>query len=75
MRIAEGCHDLAAFSGIAVLANLILDPPARAVDPKELYLATAGELSRRFVWTCTTFGTQEPPNQRFCKHFTARTPD
>ncbi|MDI5963493.1 hypothetical protein POF50_008380 [Streptomyces sp. SL13] len=72
---AEGRRNHAVFSEIAVLANLILDPPAHTVDPKELSLATVGELSRGFAWICTTCGTQEPLRQCFCKHFAARTPD
>ncbi|CAM5513462.1 MULTISPECIES: hypothetical protein [Streptomyces] len=76
MRIpAEDRHHLAAFPEIAVLANLILDPPTHTIDPKELYIATTAELSRRFARIYTTFGTQDPLYQRFCKPFAAQTPD
>ncbi|MER5224747.1 hypothetical protein [Streptomyces flaveus] len=49
-----------------VLTHLILDPPTTALDPKELYLATTAELSRRFARIYTTLGTQDPLYQRFC---------
>ncbi|MFE3592732.1 hypothetical protein ACFXOY_35085 [Streptomyces niveus] len=48
------------FSGIVMLTHLILDPPTTALDPKELYLATTAEPSRRFARIYTTLGTQDP---------------
>ncbi|WP_432095331.1 hypothetical protein [Streptomyces sp. bgisy100] len=57
---------LAAFPEIVMLTHLILDPPTTALDPKELYLATTAELSRRFARIYTTLGTQDPLYQRFC---------
>ncbi|MGW0828256.1 hypothetical protein [Streptomyces sp. NPDC002845] len=57
---AEDRHHLAAFPEIVVLANLILNPPNDTIDPKELYLATTAELSRRFARIYTTLGTQAP---------------
>ncbi|MFE9197493.1 TniQ family protein [Streptomyces albidoflavus] len=63
----EDRHHLAAFPEIAVLATLILNPPTTAVDPKELYLATTTELSRRFARIYTTLGTHDPLYQHFCR--------
>ncbi|MEV8312197.1 hypothetical protein AB0P36_34070 [Streptomyces flavidovirens] len=61
-------HHLAAFPEIVVLTNLILNPPTGTIDPKELYLATTAELSRRFARIYTTLGTQDPLYQRFCQY-------
>jgi hypothetical protein len=72
---AEDRHRLAAFPETVVLAKLILNPPAHILDPKELYLATTAELSRRFARIYATFGTQDPLYQRFCKPLAAQTPD
>lgn len=58
---AEDRSHLAAFPEIVVLTHLILDPPTTAFDPKELYLATTAELSRRFARIYSTLGTQDPP--------------
>ncbi|WP_338672618.1 hypothetical protein V1460_06240 [Streptomyces sp. SCSIO 30461] len=55
-----------AFPEIVVLTHLILNPPTAAPDPKELYLATTAELSRRFARIYTTLGTQDPLYRRFC---------
>lgn len=63
---AEDRHHLAAFPEIVVLANLILNPPTHTIDPKQLYLATTAELSRRFARIYTTIGTQYPLYRRFC---------
>ncbi|MFD4116543.1 hypothetical protein ACFWSJ_24180 [Streptomyces niveus] len=49
-----------------MLTHLILDPPTTALDPKELYLATAAELSRRFARIYITLGTLDPLYRRFC---------
>jgi hypothetical protein len=57
---AEDRGHLAAFPEIMVLTHLILDPPTTALGPKELYLATTAELSRRFARIYTTLGTQAP---------------
>jgi len=62
----EDRSHLAAFPEIVVLTHLILDPPTTALDPKELYLATTTELSRRFARIYTTLGTQDPLYRRFC---------
>ncbi|MEX3099403.1 MULTISPECIES: hypothetical protein [unclassified Streptomyces] len=37
-----------------------------ALDPKDLYLATTAELSRRFARIYTPLGTQAPLYRRFC---------
>lgn len=50
-----------------MLANLILNPPVHTIDPKELYLATTAELSRRFARIYTTFGTQDPLYRHLCQ--------
>ncbi|MGV4926395.1 TniQ family protein [Streptomyces sp. BHT-5-2] len=63
---AEDRHRLAAFPEIVVLATLVLDPPTNTIVPKELYLATTAELSRRFARIYTTLGTQDPLYRRFC---------
>lgn len=63
---AEDRSHLAAFPEIVVLTHLVLDPPTAALDPKELYLATTAELSRRFARIYTTLGTQDPLYRRFC---------
>ncbi|MFI7337029.1 hypothetical protein ACIBUY_03715 [Streptomyces sp. NPDC050085] len=63
---AEDRSYLAAFPEIVVLTHLILDPPTTALDPKELYLATTAELSRRFARIYTILGTQDPLYRRFC---------
>lgn len=63
---ADDRHHLAAFPEIVVLTNLILNPPTNTIDPKELYLATTAELSRRFARVYTTIGTQDPLYRRFC---------
>ncbi|MCB5905888.1 hypothetical protein [Streptomyces pinistramenti] len=55
-----------AFPEIVVLTNLILNPPTNTIDPKELYLATTAELSRRFARIYTALGTQDPLYRRFC---------
>ncbi|MEH6374153.1 hypothetical protein V7793_07405 [Streptomyces sp. KLMMK] len=65
---AEDRGHLAAFPEIVVLTHLILDPPTTILDPKELYLATTAELSRRFSRIYTTLGTQDPLYRRFCLH-------
>ncbi|MGV4930245.1 TniQ family protein [Streptomyces sp. BHT-5-2] len=65
---AEERHHLAAFPEIVVLTHLILNPPTAAPDPKELYLATTAELSRRFARIYTAVGTQDPLYRRFCLH-------
>ncbi|UQA90677.1 hypothetical protein [Streptomyces halobius] len=62
---AKDRHPLAAFPEIVVLANLILNPPTHTIDPKDLYLATTAELSRRFARIYTTLGTQDPLYRRF----------
>jgi hypothetical protein len=72
---AEGRHNLADFSEIAVLANLILDPPAHTVDLKELSLATVGGIEQMIRLDLYHLRNQEPLRQCFCKHFAARTPD
>jgi hypothetical protein len=59
-------HHLAAFPETVVLTNLILNPPTNTIDPKELYLATTAELSRRFARVYTALGTQDPLYRRFC---------
>jgi len=59
-------HHLAAFPDIVVLTNLILNPPTNTVGPKDLYIATTAELSRRFARIYTTLGTQDPLYRRFC---------
>ncbi|MFF4316906.1 hypothetical protein [Streptomyces sp. NPDC001507] len=63
---AEDRHHLAAFPEIVVLTHLILNPPTAAPDPKELYLATTAELSRRFARIYTAVGIQDPLYRRFC---------
>ncbi|MET9922834.1 hypothetical protein ABZZ04_38095 [Streptomyces sp. NPDC006435] len=63
---AEDRHRLAAFPEIVVLATLALAPPTNTIVPKELYLATTAELSRRFARIYTTLGTQDPLYRRFC---------
>ncbi|MBL1112769.1 hypothetical protein JK364_10230 [Streptomyces sp. 110] len=63
---AEERSHLTAFPEIVVLTHLILDPPTAALDPKEIYLATTAELSRRFARIYTTLGTQDPLYRRFC---------
>ncbi|MFE5938592.1 hypothetical protein ACFQ69_24860 [Streptomyces sp. NPDC056470] len=63
---AEDRSHLAAFPEIVMLTHLILAPPATALDPKELYLATTAELSRRFARIYTTLGTQDPLCRRLC---------
>jgi hypothetical protein len=59
-------HHLAAFPEIVVLTDLILNPSTNTMDPKELYLATTAELSRRSARIYTTLGTQDPLHRRFC---------
>ncbi len=59
-------HHLAVFPEIVVLTNLILNPPKSTINPKELYLATTAELSRRFARVYTTLGTQDPLYRRLC---------
>ncbi|MGC5360296.1 hypothetical protein ACPXCE_01225 [Streptomyces sp. DT24] len=63
---AEDRHHLAAFPEIVELTHLILNPPTDAPGPKELYLATTAELSRRFARTYTAVGTQDPLYRKFC---------
>ncbi|MCX4516083.1 hypothetical protein OG402_38400 [Streptomyces anulatus] len=63
---AEDRYRLAAFPEIVVLATLVLAPPTNTIVPKELYLATTAELSRRFARIYTTLGTQDPLYRRFC---------
>ncbi|MEU6239139.1 TniQ family protein [Kitasatospora sp. NPDC047058] len=63
----EDRHRLAAFPEIATLTDLILNPPTAAVDPKDLYLATTAELSRRFARIYTAIGVQDPLYQHFCR--------
>ncbi|MEV8548132.1 TniQ family protein [Streptomyces sp. NPDC051572] len=63
---AEDRHHLAAFPEIVVLASLILNPPTATIDPKELYLATTAELSRRFARIYTALGTHDPLYKRLC---------
>ncbi|MGW2514849.1 hypothetical protein ACWC0A_36845 [Streptomyces scopuliridis] len=63
---AEDRGHLAAFPEIVVLTHLVLDPPTTALDPRELYLATTAELSRRFARIYTVLGTQDPLYRRFC---------
>ncbi|MET8330307.1 TniQ family protein [Streptomyces sp. NPDC005181] len=63
---ADDRSHLAAFPEIVVLTHLILDPPTAALDPKELYLATTAELSRRFARIYTTLGTQDPLYRQLC---------
>ncbi|MFI7405372.1 hypothetical protein ACIBW9_33660 [Streptomyces sp. NPDC049541] len=43
-----------------MLTELVLDPPAHSLEPKELYLATTAELRRRLSRVYTTIGTQDP---------------
>ncbi|MEN8651655.1 hypothetical protein ABCR94_13755 [Streptomyces sp. 21So2-11] len=62
---AEVRSHLAEFPEIVVLTHLILDPPTTALNPKELYLATTAELSRRFTRIYTTLGAQDPLYWRF----------
>ncbi|MCX5315802.1 hypothetical protein [Streptomyces sp. NBC_00154] len=64
---AEDRSHLAAFPEIVVLTHLILNPPTTALDPKELYLATTAELSRRFARIYTTLGTQDPLYRHLCQ--------
>ncbi|CAM5272223.1 hypothetical protein KAURM247S_04287 [Kitasatospora aureofaciens] len=70
----EDRHRLAAFPEITVLADLILNPPTVTVDPKELYLATTAELSRRFARIYSTLGAHDPLYQHFCHLPRARLP-
>ncbi|MFI5808861.1 hypothetical protein [Streptomyces sp. NPDC051561] len=63
---AEDRSHLATFPEIVVLTHLILDSPTTAPDPKELYLTTTAELSRRLARIYTTLGTQAPLYRRFC---------
>ncbi|MFD8385815.1 TniQ family protein [Streptomyces sp. NPDC059679] len=65
---AEDRRHLVTFPEIVVLAKLILNPPTATIDPKELYLATTAELSRRFARIYTALGTQDPLYRRFCLH-------
>ncbi|CAL9664358.1 hypothetical protein [Streptomyces sp. Tu 3180] len=65
---AEDRSRLATFPEIVALTHLILGPPTTALAPKELYLATTAELSRRFARMHTTLGTQDPLYRRFCIH-------
>ncbi|MGP4088504.1 TniQ family protein [Streptomyces sp. KR55] len=55
---------LAAFPETVVLAELVLNPPAHNMTPKDLYLTTAAELSRRLSRIYTTLGIQDPLFQR-----------
>ncbi|MFE4861545.1 hypothetical protein [Streptomyces sp. NPDC056670] len=51
---------LAAFPETVVLTELVLDPPAHSLEPKDLYMATTAELGRRLSQIYTTIGTQDP---------------
>ncbi|MEU6497418.1 hypothetical protein AB0919_41680 [Streptomyces sp. NPDC046994] len=57
---------LAAFPETVVLAELVLDPPSPSIEPKDLYLATTAELSRRLSRIYTTLGVQDPLFQHLC---------
>lgn len=47
-----------------------LDPQSttQSTDPKDLYLATTAELSRRFTRIYTALGPQDPLYRRFCRY-------
>ncbi|MEU0966377.1 hypothetical protein ABZ357_13505 [Streptomyces sp. NPDC005917] len=72
---AEDRHHLAAFPKIVVLTNLNPNPPTNTIDPKELYLATTAEPSRRFARIHTTLGTQDPLYRRLCLYRERGFPD
>ncbi|MFK0111612.1 hypothetical protein [Streptomyces sp. NPDC091217] len=57
---------LASFPETVVLAELVLDPPEHSIEPKDLYLATTAELSRRLSRSYTTLGIQDPLFQHLC---------
>ncbi|WP_316528889.1 TniQ family protein [Kitasatospora brasiliensis] len=70
----EDRHRLAAFPEIAVLAELILNPPTDTIDPRELYLAATAELSRRFARIYTAIGVHDPLYQNVCRSRAFQTP-